>query len=113
MLHAGPVYIEPSLNSLSFGISEFHLRMRQICRPKLYNYPFLLCKSLLSETLTFYFKFKRNCGFSSASAFTSKWLTQYTIDILRCQHNNHQLTSDSQTFDSCLKKTLDLRLTPK
>jgi hypothetical protein len=43
MLHAGPVYIEPSLNSLSFGISEFHLRMRQICRPKLYNYLLFMC----------------------------------------------------------------------
>jgi hypothetical protein len=43
MLHAGPVYIVPSLNSQSFGISEFHLRMRQICRPKLYNYQTVKC----------------------------------------------------------------------
>jgi hypothetical protein len=35
-----PYILSPVLNSLSFGISEFHLRMRQICRPnKLYNYP--------------------------------------------------------------------------
>jgi hypothetical protein len=33
-----PYILSPVLNSLSFGISEFHLRMRQICRPKLYNY---------------------------------------------------------------------------
>jgi hypothetical protein len=37
-----PYILSPVLNSLSFGISEFHLRMRQICRPKLYNYPLLL-----------------------------------------------------------------------
>jgi hypothetical protein len=34
-----PYILGPVLNSLSFGISELHLRMRQICRPKLYNYP--------------------------------------------------------------------------
>jgi hypothetical protein len=34
-----PYILSPVLNSLSFGISELHLRMRQICRPKLYNYP--------------------------------------------------------------------------
>jgi hypothetical protein len=32
-----PYILSPVLNSLSFGISEFHLRMRQICRPKLYR----------------------------------------------------------------------------
>jgi hypothetical protein len=33
-----PYILSRVLNSPSFGISEFHLRMRQICRPKLYNY---------------------------------------------------------------------------
>jgi hypothetical protein len=38
----GPVYTEPSFRFTEFwnpcfGISEFHLRMRQIRRPKLYN----------------------------------------------------------------------------
>jgi hypothetical protein len=33
-----PYILNPVLNSLSFEISEFHLRMRQICRPKVYNY---------------------------------------------------------------------------
>jgi hypothetical protein len=37
-----PYILSPVLNSLSFGIWEFHLRMRQICRPKLYNYPHIL-----------------------------------------------------------------------
>jgi hypothetical protein len=38
-----PYILSPVLNSLSFGIWEFHLRMRQICRPKLYNYLTLQC----------------------------------------------------------------------
>jgi hypothetical protein len=42
-----PYILSPVLNSLSFGISEFHLRMRQICRPKLYNYQ-ILFKSAIS-----------------------------------------------------------------
>jgi hypothetical protein len=33
-----PYILNPGLNSLGFGISEYHLRMRQICQPKLYNY---------------------------------------------------------------------------
>jgi hypothetical protein len=37
-----PYILSPVLNSLSFGILEFHLRMRQICRPKLYNYPYFI-----------------------------------------------------------------------
>jgi hypothetical protein len=41
-----PYILSPVLNSLSFGISEFHLRMRQICRPKLYNYLKLGAKQL-------------------------------------------------------------------
>jgi hypothetical protein len=34
-----PCILNTVLDSLSFGILEFHLRMRHICRPKLYNYP--------------------------------------------------------------------------
>jgi hypothetical protein len=30
-----PCILNTVLDSLSFGISEFHLRMRHICRPKL------------------------------------------------------------------------------
>jgi hypothetical protein len=30
-----PCILNTVLDSLSLGISEFHLRMRQICRPKL------------------------------------------------------------------------------
>jgi hypothetical protein len=32
-----PCILNTVLDSLSFGILEFHLRMRHICRPKLYN----------------------------------------------------------------------------
>jgi hypothetical protein len=42
-----PYTLSPVLNSLNFGIWEFHLRMRQICRPKLYNYLFMFIKVYL------------------------------------------------------------------
>jgi hypothetical protein len=46
-----PYILNPVLNSLSFGFSEFHLRMRQICRPKLYNYNYLLMfRQILDNT---------------------------------------------------------------
>jgi hypothetical protein len=49
MLHAGPVYIE-----YSFTFTEFHLRMRQISRPKLYNYQKgNNCASQLKELIIF------------------------------------------------------------
>jgi hypothetical protein len=33
-----PCILNTVLDSLSFGILEFHLRMRHICRPNVYNY---------------------------------------------------------------------------
>jgi hypothetical protein len=49
-----PYILNTVLHSLSFGISEFHLRMRQISRPKLYNYQKgNNCASQLKELIIF------------------------------------------------------------
>jgi hypothetical protein len=38
LISVTPCILNPVLDSPSFGISQFHLRMRGICRSKLYNY---------------------------------------------------------------------------
>jgi hypothetical protein len=60
-------------------------------------------RSLLSETLfTFYFNFNVIEASVAQAPSHQNDCSRHTVDILRCQPNNYQMTSDSYQHDNTL-----------